>query len=325
MTHNDKIRIRSNIDLVAVVPYLLGFHPDNNSIVITTFHGHTISFVARVDLPAPGEHHATANQLLDLIRRQEHTDAVTVIGYGAPDHIEPAIHTFADVFASHNMPIHDRIRVTDGRVRSLICTNPDCCPPEGTPYEPTTSLVAVQATVAGHVAHPNRDAISAMFAPVQGTTQQRMRAATDRAVRRLDALWASGGEPALLHAGENAVRAAIRSHDSGQPLNSQRIAWLSVLLPHPHMQDIAIQLTQPSQAHVELWATVTRHAQPPFDPTPAVLLAITAWRCGNGTLAGLAAEHALNTAPGHRLASAVDTALRHGIPPGDFEKTLRMR
>jgi hypothetical protein len=323
MSHNDKIRVQSNVDLVSVVPYLLGFHPSDNSIVVTAFHGHTIPFVGRVDLPAPAEQHAAASQLLDVIRRQEHTDAVTVIGYGEPDHIEPAIHTFADLFESHNMPIHDRIRVTDGRVRSLICTNPDCCPPEGTPYEPTTSLVAVQATVAGRVAHPNRDAISAVFAPVQGTMRQRMRAATDRAVRRLDALWASGGEPALLRAGEHAVRAVIRSHDTGQPLSSRRIAWLSVLLPHPYIQDVAVRLTKPSQEHIDLWATVTRHAQPPFDPTPAVLLAITAWRCGNGTLAGLAAEHALNTAPGHRLAAAVDTALRHGIPPADFEQAIQ--
>jgi len=323
VTSDKNIRIRSMTDLVVAVPYLLGFAPADGSLVVIAIGDSGFPLVARVDLPAPGTVGLFNDALVQVVRRQEGVAAVVVLGYGEREPLEPVLRAVADAFTADGLPVRDLIRVTGSRVFSLVCTDQQCCPPEGVPYDPTTSVTAVQATVAGAVAHPDRDTIAARFAPVVGEARQRMRSAIDRAVQRLDTLWANRGEPAVVQAGEQAVRTAIAAHDLGRQLTLDQTAWLSVVVTSvKEARDFALTQTQARLEHVELWAQVTRQAQPPFTATPAALLATTAWRCGDGVLARLAAEHALRLAPDHQLAALVLDALQAGIPPSRFEHAL---
>lgn len=322
MTSDNKMQIRSMTDMVVAIPYLLGFPPDECSIVVAAIGESGVPFVARVDLPAPGPIRPFTNALVQVVRQQEGVTAVVVLGYGEPEPVEPVLRAVGDAFTADGVAVHDLIRVTGRRAFSLVCPNPDCCPPGGVAYDPTTSVTAVQAIIAGAVVHPDRDTITARFAPIVGDDQQRMRSATARTVRRLDALWATGGEAALVQAGEQAVRTVIAQHDLGQRLTHDQFAWLSVVVTAAPVRDFALTQTQARLEHVDLWAQITRHAQPPFTATPAALLATTAWRCGDGVLAKLAAEHALHLSPDHQLAALVADALQAGIPPSKFEQAL---
>ena len=60
------------------------------------------------------------------------------------------------------------------------------------------------------------------------------------------------------------------------------------------------------------------HADPAQDP-PATLLALGAWRMGDGARACVAADRALAAEPGYPLADLLVQALQAAIPPGALE------
>ncbi|MGR6318884.1 DUF4192 domain-containing protein [Micromonospora soli] len=321
---DNKLTVRSPADLVAAVPYLLGFRPSDGSIVVIASRDRRVVFAARGDLPAPGapasQIHAVAASLVPVLRRQQPITDLMIVGYG-DEHIDPALDSVSEALAASGMPLLELLRVTGRRIFNLTCDNPDCCPSQGTPFDPTASLIAVQATAAGQVALPNRAAVAGRFAPVDGTARDRMRRATTAAITRLTAVSAAG-EAAADEAGARAIRDALRTHDDGKRLTDDEVAWLTLLLRRPSVRDLAVDLTQPHDRHVTFWADITRRAEEALVPAPATLLAITAWRCGDGTLAGMAADRALQADPDYRLADLLLQTLHAGLPPTVFEQAI---
>ncbi|WP_328853253.1 DUF4192 domain-containing protein [Micromonospora globbae] len=315
------LTVRSAADLATVVPYLLGFRPDDGSIVVVASRGRRIVFAARADLPAadaPTSHvpQGLAANLVAVVRRQQPITDLVLIGYGA-DHIDPAVRAVDEAFTADGLPVRDLLRVTGTRVFTLTCAIPDCCPPQGTPFDPTASPVAAQATLAGLVALPDRAAVAARFAPVDGPARDRIRDATTAAATRLTTVTAAGSTT-VDEAGVHAVRDALRHHDAGRRLTDDEVAWLTVLLTRPSVRDLAARLTRPHDQHVTFWADITRRADETLVPAPATLLALTAWRCGDGALAAMAADRALQVDPTYRLADLLRQALHAGLPPSAF-------
>jgi hypothetical protein len=195
--------------------------------------------------------------------------------------------------------------------------------------DPTASLIAVQATVAGLVALPDRAAVAARFAPVTGAARDGMRRATLAAASRLHALTDTSSDPdsnagsdARHEACAAAVRDALSDHDRGRRLSDDEMAWLTLLLAHPAVRDFAAELTQPHDRHVTFWAEVTRRAEAPLVPAPATLLAVAAWRCGDGALAAMAAQYALHIEPDYQLADLILQAVQAGLPPSVAEQAF---
>src|SRR2546423_11127470 len=81
--------LRSLRDLLAVVPYLLGFHPAD-SVVLLALRGREVIFQVRADLPPPVEVPDVSGQLAELVRRQDATSAV-VLGYGTGASATPVV------------------------------------------------------------------------------------------------------------------------------------------------------------------------------------------------------------------------------------------
>ena len=81
-----------------------------------------------------------------------------------------------DALSGVGLQVLDALRVTDGRWWSYLCTEPDCCPPEGRRYDPTANQVTASAVFAGQVALPDRAALVAQVAPVDGPARDAMRA-----------------------------------------------------------------------------------------------------------------------------------------------------
>ncbi|MFY1703027.1 DUF4192 domain-containing protein [Micromonospora sp. WMMA1923] len=317
---DNKLTVRSPGDFVAAVPYLLGFHPADGSVVVIAVRDGRVVFAARCDLPAAD---APTQHLLDLVghlvpvlRRQQPINDLVLTGYGEADHVDAALRTIDEVLTGSGMVVREVLRVAGTRFFNLVCHDPACCSPEGIPFDPSTSLVAVQATAAGMVALPDRAAIAARFAPVSGAARDAIQEATRVAIARLQATENTVGARAVEAAGAQALREALR--DRARRLTDDEVAWLSVLLTRTSVRDLAVQLTEPHDRHVTLWVEVTRRADEALVPAPATVLAIAAWRCGDGALAGLAAERALQVNPDYQLAGLVLEALRVGLPPSTF-------
>lgn len=347
MTTDATLALRSPADIVAAVPYLLGFHP-SDSLTVVALRGNQVMFAARHDLPDPDtvdtDFQAEARHVATIVARQD-ADSATVIGYGPATRVTPAVTVLADALRRAGVTVIDELRVTDGRFWSYRCQELSCCPPEGTVYDTSTSAVAAAATYAGQVALPDRQALADQVAPVIGAERDAMTAATARALRRLAALPAPALSEAALaapvlseaalptpalsegaastravrRAGRVAVRAAVRRHRTGGRLTDDEVAWLGVLMTHLPARDDAWARTDGSDERIRLWTDVARRVQPAYVPAPACLLAYAAWRSGHGALASVAVERALAQDPVYSMAVLLDDVLRHGLSPSALD------
>lgn len=80
MTTNS-ISLRSPHELLAIVPFVLGFHP-TNSIVVVCLRHHRLGLTQRLDLPRPEHAHHVVSALLPALVA-ENPDSVILIGYEA--------------------------------------------------------------------------------------------------------------------------------------------------------------------------------------------------------------------------------------------------
>ncbi|MEV4481821.1 DUF4192 domain-containing protein [Micromonospora coxensis] len=308
-----RMRLASISDVLAVVPYLLGFHPAD-SLVIVGLTGARVTVAGRSDLPHDSDLDqwvaASVSQHLALLRNVD-ADAAFLIGYGPAPAVTPVVDRVAPRLRDAAVTIVDTVRVTDGRYHSYHCQDPHCCPADGVPFDAHYSPTAVHAVVAGQTALPDRAALVASLAPTGGTA---MAAATRRAHHRRITT-AAAGRAALLDAGRTCVGEVFARYAAGAVAGDEEVAWLTVLLTHTSVRDIAWRATDDEPWHIALWADVTRRADPTVAAAPATLLAFTAWRQGQGALAAVALDRALTADPDYRLALIIDSALRHAVPP----------
>ncbi|MEU4378580.1 DUF4192 domain-containing protein [Micromonospora echinofusca] len=322
-TDRPRLAVRSPADLIAAVPFLLGFHP-TDSVVVVAMRGRRITFAARADLPDLADPRDPAGHLAGVVARQ-HAETATVLGYGPAPLVTPAVDAVRAALTTAGLPVLDALRVTEGRYWSYLCTEPACCPPDGTPYDVGASEVSAAAVFAGQVALPDRAALVAQVAPVTGQARSAVRRATARAGRRLAALLDQEpatdprGGRAVRAAGTAAVRSALRRQRRGQRLSDDEVAWLSVLLTQVPVRDHAWERTDGRDEDIALWTDVLRRAEPELIAVPAALLAFAAWRAGQGALAAVALERALAEHPGHSMALLLDDLLRRGVPPSELD------
>jgi len=307
------VNVRSPADLLALVPYLLRFHPAAPSTVIIAVTGTHLLVGAHIDAAEVDTRDALTH--VAGIAARDGATGVFIIGYGTPDQVTPAVDLAETVFAAHGLPVLDALRVTDGRFCSYHGDErPD------TPLDPTNPT-ATWAVVAGHTAAPNRAALLAQLAPVKGAARDAMRDATERAATRLTSLVHANPtttEPrpdAVLGAGSDAIEAAIATHHHRQRLSDDDAAWLIALLTYLPVRDLALQKTFQDTSLIGLWTDLTRRADPLLSAAPATLLGFAAWRNGDGTRAAIALQRALTADPGYHLAELLDQTLRLGVSP----------
>ncbi|MEV6374232.1 DUF4192 domain-containing protein [Micromonospora musae] len=323
-TELPRLAVRSPADLIAAVPYLLGFHPAE-SVVVVAMRGRRVVFAARADLPDPAEDPGAPLRHLAHVVGRQRANAATVVGYGPAHRVTPAVDATRDALAEAGLVLLDALRVTDGRWWSYLCDEAGCCPPEGRRYDPGASEITASAVYAGQVALPDRDALVAQVAPVDGAAREAMRRATAEAEQRLARLLGEasaddplGGGP-VRAAGEAAVREALRRQRRGERLGDDEVAWLSLLLTRVSVRDHAWERTDGRDRDIRLWTDVLRRAEPELIAAPASLLAFAAWRAGQGALAAVALERALAEHPDYSLALLLDDLLRRGVPPSELD------
>jgi hypothetical protein len=322
MTSEHILKVRSPAELITAVPYLLGFHPAD-SVVVVAMDGRKVIFAARDDLPAPDasaeDARADAGHLAAVVARQA-VDRARIIGYGEPVRVTPAVLRLAEALRRLDVWVDDVLRVRGGRYWSYECDEPRCCPPEGTPYSPEHSVVAAQATLAGAVALPDREALVAQISAVTGAEREAMTAATARAQARIAELAdpearGDGFARLVRRAGRAAVRDAERRYRSGRRLTDDEVAWLGVVLVDQQVRDYAWERIGSHEWGVTLWTDVLRRMEPAYVPAPACLLGFAAWRAGQGALAWAAVERAVDADENYSMAHTLQHLLGLGLSP----------
>jgi hypothetical protein len=311
-----------------VIPHLLGFHPQLSFVVIGAGGPRRrVEIGFRYDLPDPPGAEAAAEIADHAVAVLEQRGATTVIGigYGPGRLVTPVADAFAAAALQRCLEMRELLRVEDSRYWSYLCTDPACCPADGTVFDYPSHPAAAAMTVAGLAAYPDRDAIAATLAPLTGeaawSVDQAIERACVKAQSLMDRAQRNGpGNPLrlVISQGRRAVREAIGVYRGGGRITDlDTFAWLAVSLVHLAVRDDAWARMVPEhrQAHLALWADIVRRADGPWLPAPASLLAFTAWQAGDGTLANIALERALAADPGYSMALLLRDILAAGVPP----------
>jgi Domain of unknown function (DUF4192) len=334
-----RLHVDSPAELLACVPYLLGYHP-TASLATVALHGRSVLNVARLDLPATEDQlpvTAAAARRMAAILHTHGTTGVILIGYGDPQRVGLAMRAARTALSAVSIPVADALRVEDGRYFGLACNRPGCCPPQGVPFDPTTTVAAATATAAGAVALPDRDALAARIAPATGPARQRMAEATAAAAQSvLDLIdrVAPGAatdpntpldadvDRALLAAARTHLAWAQHRYRNAIPVHDTLAAYVTVLVDMAPVRDHAARHTTGEQWEIDMWTDLAHRADPRFAAAPATLLALSALRAGNGTIAGIAVQRALDADPADRLANLLARAVAAGIHPIDVAALL---
>jgi hypothetical protein len=322
-----RVRVGSADGILAVVPHLLGFHPRDSLVMLGIGGPHArIRLAFRYDLPdPPDEELATdiAAHATTVLARQKLTMAIAV-GYGSGEVVTPVVEVVAHALLKAGVNVQDVLCVHGGRYWSYLCGDPDCCPPDGVPYDLAGHPASAALAAAGLTVRADRAELASTIAPVTDAAGP-MREAVERARERAGALIdvgaaAAGGDPFLpiADAGRRSVKQAITRYRRGGALtDDDEIAWLGVTLADLRVRDDAWARMDPQfhDAHLRLWIDLVRRLPADCVAPPGALLAFTAWQAGDGALASVAIERALEADPDYSMALLVADALHAGLPP----------
>ena len=339
------ITLKSPHELLAIVPFVLGFRP-TNSIVVLCLTKNRLGLSQRLDLPHPKHARQVVLALMPSLVVED-PDSVVLIGYEkhAGDSLL-ALESLTAALRSRQVEIHDRLVVRNCRWRSLDCHNRDCCPPEGSPVPEPEDVagIVVEFVGQGISPHPDRKALAQQLeagrdaesvAKVLRSRQKAMaKAVGNQGVPRAElfAPWPR----ILLHsnasaiAPEDAAMAAMSLQDI--EIRDGLVAWLSpgtlnINELGPEVQELFSGL-EPAwgQEHSDPASIASQNAAqdalihlcamlPDHFAAPALsVLASFTWWCGDGALTRVALARALCCDPDYRLAQLlmkmVDLAIR---------------
>ncbi|WP_344651671.1 DUF4192 domain-containing protein [Cryptosporangium japonicum] len=343
------VRLGSPPDIVRAIPSLLGFHP-GSSLVALGLAGRRLRLrmTVRVDLPPPGLEAAVADQVAERLRGAK-VSACVVVLFTAPADAGPGAdrggtalpgagmaRAAAESLRGAGLDVRELLRTESGRWWSYTCAAP-CCPPEGRPVGPApTTLLDVLRVAAGRPVFADRSALVASVGRGPGEPTGAL----------LAAIHAREAALAGLRPGTRAARDLVDLHQllirgsahRGAPRESaparpaaaafapddQDIAQVAVALTHPAVRDACVAWTAGplADAAVVLWGEAVRRVPAPYAAAPATLLAVSAYRRGDGALADACLRRALDDDPDYRMAELVLTGLTNGLGPDDVEEAL---
>jgi hypothetical protein len=322
------VSVGSPAAVLAVVPHLLGFVPSKSLIVLGAGPPRgRIHMTLRFDLPDPPDPAAAkaiAEHAVSILTSQRQAMGV-VIGYGPGHLVTPIADIIRDRALRAGLDLRDVLRVEDGRYWSYLCREPSCCPAEGVPIAAEHPAATAMAA-AGAPVLPDRAALADSISSLGGIARQSMQQATRRAEAHAVNLLiqaARSGRPAkarrmVVKEGLSAVSEAIAAYRRGGRFTTDdQLAWLSVALTSLQVRDDAWARMDMDyrDLHRRLWTDVVRRAEPQYVPAPASLLAFTAWQSGNGALANVALERALEADPSYSMALLLRDVMDAGAPP----------
>ncbi|RNL64914.1 DUF4192 domain-containing protein [Nocardioides marmoriginsengisoli] len=316
---------RTPVDLLAVVPHVIGFHPED-SVVLLTFgelpeEDQPPSFHARVDLPASESDQRQVVGLLREVVRRHGACAVAVLLYTEDPE---AARAFADLFLpaleSDGVLVIEALRVGPDRFHLLGDADG-----AGFEYDLSRHPITANAALEGRVVHASR---AALRDSLLGTDAADGQDVADAATVFVDGIAERGaaGTPLGGLLAEQAVWLRQWLDDQladPQPIEAGDAARVLVLLSFEALREIgwAPMTRATAREHVELWRGLLRRA--PVDLRPGVggLLAFAAWLAGDGALSWCAIDRTLEVDADDPLAQYVATLVGSAVPPTVWSPT----
>ena len=338
----ERVTVRGPGDLVALLPYQLGYHPAR-SIVVVTMRRRRVGLVARADLPADGGEEQVVGALLPPLLRED-PDAVLLVAYeDAPGDSGPAVGALAGALTRSGLRVVDVIVVRDGRWFGLLDDGSGGSA-AGQPLPHPADVPAVASFVrAERSPMPTRESLGLLVAEdgraargvVDAIRTARAREAVGQVRRRPARVWArivttDDGCPAVEDLPATAVAAAACSLDD-IPWRDGLIGWLSPgTVPLRELDGgvraalrRALPALTPSPPTGRVGARLAALCRRLPDACPheaaavCTLAAAVFWGAGEGALAREAVDRALRLDAATSLGRLLERMLDLGVrPPG---------
>lgn len=316
---------RTPVDLLALVPPAIGFHPEQ-SVVLITF-GHDPAFHVRLDLPLEDRSREEVTVLLrDLVLGREvervalvlYTDDAAAAGL-LSELLVPAL-------LGVGVEVVDVLRVDDGRYFAA-----DDPADPGTAYDLADHPYLASHRESGRVVHESRGALAATLLGGDPGDVAAVSAAADRTA---DRLLVAGKQVARTQPGKRTslarvladelaeqgrwlqqrIRSALESPEEIPATDAGRMLVLVALQTLREVAWAEIDRTS-ALAHVGLWRALVRRAPADLRAAPAGLLGFAAWLDGQGALAWCALERCFEQSPDDTLGQQVAALLESAAPP----------
>lgn len=294
------LQIRGPEDLLAAVPIVLGFEPEDSLVMMTVAGVRALH--ARADLP-PGDQQAAEAALEALLGAARRNGVATVaFALYTPDpvHARRVGRRIVDAFLGARIRVVDCLRVHDGRWWVAFGRRTGV-PGWGVPFDATSHPFRAQAVLEGLVTLGSRDELVAGLAPDVA------------AIAEVEAALGAAAE-----LGESQLDAVIDAGlAEGRVSATDQLAALLVSLRKARLRDRAWTRIVPGRGadHVRLWTWVLRRTPGIHAADVGAILAFAAWRQGQGALAWCALDRCLEANPDHSLGRLVASVLEQALPP----------
>lgn len=307
--------------LIAAVPAVLGFAPEK-SLVLVTVVGGEMGAVLRVDL-SEGFFNAlpaALGHLSDMAAAADADAAVAVIVDEASvdcpmcaDLYREVSHELDEALSDHGIELF-AVHVVDRVAAGGRWHCADGCGNAGVVEDPVSSPVTMAAVLDGRRLYARRADLVDVVAVTDPQRAEALRPAIEKRAAPVDY---PGRPDAEVRADvEHAVACTSGSAD-GSPLTDDDAVRLACAVADSRVRDTlyALAVGENAASAESVWATLTRTLPAPWRVEALVLLAFSAYARGDGPLAGVALQAALDVDSGHRMAGMLDAALQSGMRP----------
>lgn len=310
MTMTPRLVARSPEDVLAMVPVLLGFHPDDSLVMITLGARH--AFHARVDVPAArADVPEWVTTLVTPVRR-EGVEAVVLVLYSRETPTaRRAVHDLVDALRDAGVTVKAALRVEGRRYFPLLQGRRRG--QAGVPFDISTHPFLADAVLRGEVTLDSRAALAQTLTPDPRAVGAVRVALTEAVAAR------TGGDSEAAW-----VVDTVHAGLAGAALDSPRLARLLVGVAEAEVREEvwATLVRSTARAHVALWTRVLRAAPPGLAAAPALVLGFAAWLDGRGALSWCALDRAMAEDPDEPLGSALAELLMRAVPPHAWDDGL---
>ena len=310
--------VKTPHDLLAAVPFLIGYHP-TNSLVLISVKSDALEMAMRIDYPInPPE--GTFALLASHLQRDQ-AEAALVIAY-EPDGCETGetvLKQIADAVAAINIPIRELMLVRNGRWKSLLCRDLTCCPESGNLMEDfQNSRIAAEQVANGKIL-PFTDVVS-------------LSKSISANVLAKDLKWIEKVSKFKIEADDADLNAKQRDGaesihlladfyiQSGKCEDLDLKARVLGRLSDIQVRDYALGCHTPVSldAYATMWRDLLRIAPTQFVAPVASLFAAISYENGDGALAHRALDRAIEDDPEYSLSRLLRRVFSSGWPPSGF-------
>lgn len=309
-----RLKVDQPEDLLALIPYLLGFRPAE-SLVMLVIADRIVKVTVRVDLV---DDVTGVAQRFGAIAVSNRATGVVLIAYSAdPARADAMLLPVMDKLAS--LRVIEALYTDGRRWWSRSCSD-DCCPAEGTPYEIASNKLAAAAVFHGMSSYGDRSDLQRLTAGPPEPDEPALRRLADTLVGPVLAPKAADRRRRMRELVSDYVQR--RKRGDRVTLSDRELVTLALLTLDLPVRDeawVAID-RQDAWIHAELWQQVVARTVPDLAPGPLCLLGMASWIEGQGALQVCCIDRLTRLAPDYSMARLLAGLNEQAIPPSAWDQ-----